>query len=390
MKSNSFDKNRVGIVSYALTSYKGETEMLGEELVFQVCRSALDKAGITRDELDAVAIASQDFNDGITISLGPLVPAAGGYNSNKDAVRVESGGVFAIISAYAAILAGNANCVMVASADTAEFDPMIISNMSYDPVFRRDVGVNSTIASAMVATSYMHRHGATEADYALVAAKNYAAGSLNPYAHIRNGYSVEEILASPVITWPLRAHECCPLSFGGTALLLASEEKAMDLCDDPVWITGCGMSSERYYGNWVEILEMSALRSASQDAYRRAGIKDPGNEIGTAEVSSPFAPLELLEYEALGLCDNGTALKILHEGTTATDGKLPVNLAGGNLCTNGPNSDGLFKTIQAVMNLKNELPGTKSNAEKAIIHDSDVYLGFPGASHAVLILERGR
>jgi len=387
---NSVRNKRVGIVSYGLTKYKGETEMLGEELIFKVCKSVLDKAGIPREALDAVVIASQDFNDGITISLGPLVPAAGGYNSNKEAVRVESGGVFGIISAYASILAGGANCVMVASADTTEFDPMTISNMSYDPFFRRDIGTNSAIAGAMVATSYMQKHGAKEVDYALIAAKNYAAGALNPYAHIKNGYSAEEVLASSLIAWPLRAYECSPISYGGAALLLASEERAMELCDDPVWITGCGMSSERYFGHWSEIVQMSALRAACQDAYRRAGIKAPAKEIGTVEVSSPFAPLELLEYEALGLCENGAALKILHEGVTSIEGKLPVNIAGGNLCTNGPNSDGLFKTIQAVMNLKNELPSAKSNAEKAVVHDSDLYLGFPGASHAVLVLERGR
>lgn len=380
---------KVGIVSYALTSYKSSNEMLGEELVFNVSKSVLDKAGITREEIDQVVIATTDTNDGITISLGPLVPAAGGYNSNKEGVRVETGGVCALISAYTSILAGSAECVVVASADAVEFDLHMISNFSYDPCIHRDIGINSTIASAILATNYMRKHGVTEEDYALVAAKNYATGALNPYAHIRKGYSVKEVLASPLVAWPLRMYECGTHSFGGAALLLASEERAKKLSDNPVWLTGCGMGSERYFGDWNEIVQMSALRSASQAAFKMAGIKNPIKDIDVAEVFNPFAPWELMEYEALGLCEEGKATKLLRGGIVSMDGALPVNVSGGTLCTNAPNSSGLFSTIQAVMYLKGELPKAKSDARRAVVCDSDVYLGVPGASYAVIVLERG-
>ncbi len=379
--------NRVAIVGHALTDYGGTVDMLIEELTFKVTSSAFKDIGITREDVDAVIVSQQDTYDGLTMSQGFVTPAAGGYL--KDSTRNESGGAFAIINAYATILAGSADCVVVASADATEFNPLHVSNFSYEPFFRRPIGMNSMLACAMLAQTYMDRCGASEEDYAKVTAKNYAAGAGNPYAHIKGAYSFEDVMDSPITSWPFREKECPPLSFGAGVLILASEDLAKQLTKDPVWITSCGIGAERYFGDWNDLAQMSALKAASSVAFNRAGIKVPRKEIDLIEVSSPFPPLELLEYEALDLCDKGKGLELFRDGSTYEDGVIPVNVSGGTICTNGPNSNGIFKTIQAAMYLKGELPKSNSNARRAVICDSDMYLGMQGSTHAVLVLERG-
>lgn len=379
-------QGKVAVIGYGLTAYTGKGTARADELIFRATRLALEKAKISREEIDMVVVGTVDAYDGITISNGLLAPAAGAYN--RDSIRLENGGVFAIVSALATILAGIAQCVVVASGDAVTFDSISVSNKSYDPFFRRPLGLNHITASAMLAAQYMNKYSATEEDYALVAAKNYKAAAQNPYAHINKGYSVEEVLNSPMVSWPLRQYEICPTSYGAAALVLASEEKAKELSDSPVWITGCGMGSEHYYADWDEVVRMPGLRHASQAAFKMAGVKNPKKEIGAAEVFNLVSPLELMEYEALGFCDEGKGRDLLRQGVTSIDGKLPVNISGGALCTNGLNSGGLFRTIQAAMCLKHEIPGVKINAEKALVCDSDLNLGFPGESHAVIVLER--
>jgi len=380
------NRMKVAIAGYATTHYRGEVEARADELIFHVTRSALEKSKITREDIDAVVIATEDANDGITISNGLLVPAAGAYN--RDSVRIETGGVFSVVSACASIMAGQAKCVVVSSADAARFDVISISNKSYDPFFCRPIGLNYIVSSAMLSAQYMHKYHATEKDFALLSAKNYSAAAKNPYAHIQNGYSSEEVLASPIVSWPLHLYDICPVSFGAAALVLVSEEIARRIHNDPIWISGYGMGSEPYFADWDDLVKMPGLTYAAKSAYKMADIKDTTKEIGAVEVCNLASPLELLEYEALGFCEEGAGKDLLNRGNYSREGNLQVNLSGGALCTNGLNSGGLFRTIYMAMYLKNELPNLVCESKKVLISDSDFHLGFPGGYHGVLILER--
>lgn len=374
-------KKKVGIVGYALSSFQDEAKESGEEITFRVSRAALDNAGISLEKVHTVVIPTTDAYDGVTISNAWLIPATGGFK--KDATRVENGGVAAIFSAFASILSKSAEFVLVASADAVAFDDAVVSNGSVDPFFVRPIGVNNIVFYALVATAYMKANNITERDLALIAAKNYQSGVKNPHAHIRKNYSVEDILASPMICWPLRSLETAPISKGGAAILLASEERTKELTPNPIWITGIGAGTSPYYVNWKSKLEMAGLRRACANAYKMADIRDPAAEINVAEVFDPFSPFELSTYEALGLCKTGEALELFRSGMTSGDGGKPVNPSGGGLCTNPPSSGGLFRTIQAVEYLE-----ATDSAKTAVVQDSDVVLGFGGESYNVLVLQK--
>jgi acetyl-CoA C-acetyltransferase len=108
------------------------------------------------------------------------------------------------------------------------------------------------------------------------------------------------------------------------------------------------------------------------------------------EIFNPFSAYELMAYEALGICPEGQGCDPLREGVTYPEGDLPVNLSGGSLCTNGPNSSGLFRVIYSVMLLRNEELGDElSMVRRGLVHDGDVGIGaIGGDSHAVMILEQ--
>jgi acetyl-CoA C-acetyltransferase len=374
--------SRVGIIGYALDKYGGDIVTSIEEAGFNVAKRAQLNSGIERDEIGSVHNSTMDMFDGITISNGILIAAAGGYN--RDATRVQNGGLFAIISACAKILAGGSSVAVVSSTDSVKYDLLKVSTMSTDPFFQQPLNYNYMTSYSLFSSQYLNQNGISDESYALVAAQNYRAGASNPDAHIRSGYSLENVLSSPMVSWPLRTLEVVSdPAFGGAAVILASEEKAKAISASPLWITGFGMGSNSV--NIDESIKMMALRKAARDAYRMAGVKDARREIDVAEINSPFSAWELAAYEALNFCQGGKEEELLKKGVTSLEGDLPVNPSGGTLCTNAPNSGGLFRFVQAAIYLHTD---QKRNARRALVHDSDMSIGLCGDSHALVILEK--
>ena len=381
---------KVAIISYGIIPYTGlgELGMWNDEATFLVAKQALDKVGLTADDLDTVVLSTMDGLDGITISNSILAPAAGGYK--KESNRIENSGVHCAISGIASILSGSSELVMVASSDNVKTDFNYVTNTVADPFFRGPLGFNHFQSYGLLAMDCLNTSDVTEDDFALAAAKNYQCGSSNPYAHVTKAHTVDEIKGSPMLSWPLRSLEIAGLSNGAAAILLASEKKAGEITKNPVWITGQGAGTNTYYGNWKELSSRAALKKAAQKAYDSAGIKDPKNDLDFLEISNPFSPFELMAYEALGICEEGAGAHLLRDGVTAVDGQLPVNMSGGSLCANGPNSSGIYRIIQAMMILQNEMSNAgKKDLSRGLVHDSDMSIGAVGGdSHAVLVMEK--
>ena len=100
---------------------------------------------------------------------------------------------------------------------------------------------------AMSAVRYMHKYGMTEEDMARVTVKNRMHAAKNPHAHLRKETTIDEVMASRLISWPIKLMDCCPQSSGGGAMVLASEKYIRDRNLEAVWITGVGHCSETYY-----------------------------------------------------------------------------------------------------------------------------------------------
>jgi acetyl-CoA C-acetyltransferase len=137
---------------------------------------------------------------------------------------------------------------------------------------------------------------------AKVSVKNLKNALNNPYAHKKGRIKVDDVLRSPMLSYPLRKLNCCPYSDDACAIILASEEKAKKITDNPVWVKGLGYAGDEQWLGDKDFVEWLPPITASRRAYKMAGIEDPGKELDVAEVYNPFTWQELLWYEQFGFC----------------------------------------------------------------------------------------
>jgi acetyl-CoA acetyltransferase len=180
------------------------------------------------------------------------------------------------------------------------------------------------------AREHMKRYGTTPIEFAKVAVKSHENASLNPYAQYREKYTVEDILASPMVAEPLTRLMCSPIGDGAAALVLCSEAKAKQLTTKPVWVTASilGSGKDRAPG------EPGVTTRMAKKAYEMAGVGP--EDIDVIELHDASAPAELMEYEELGLCKVGEGGKMIDDGETSLAGRIPVNPSGGLLSKGHP------------------------------------------------------
>lgn len=254
-------------------------------------------------------------------------------------------GAQAVIAARAQIPAGLADAVLVVGADAAPkgFFRPAGGERPDDPDWLRFrvLGATNPAYFGLYARRRMAVHGDTVEDFAQVKVKNAALGALNPYARYRRRVTAEEVAASAVVADPLRLLDICATSDGGAALVLSSMDFAhRHGVARPVRIRAVSTVTPRYPSTVLDLPDLAtdsavavappaeSLRaSIAREAYEEAGA-GPG-DLSFAEVYDLSTALELQWYEDLGLCAEGEGAKLLKDGATAPDGRIPVNSSGG-------------------------------------------------------------
>jgi acetyl-CoA acetyltransferase len=258
-------------------------------------------------------------------------------------------GAMAIDVARARILAGLCDIALVVGADTTPkgFLAPNAGDRPGDPDWLRFrlFGATNPAYFAFAARRRMDLYGATARDFAQVKVKNARHGLANPRTRYRKQVTVEDVLASPVVSDPLHLLDICATSDGGAALVLMSEAKARQLLDisQAVRIRGVASVTPTYPNTVLELPNIatdsslvvpppsrSYMDSIGDAAYEQAGIGP--DDVDVAEVYDLATALELDWYEHLGFCAPGEAEKLLRDGETAIGGRLPVNPSGGLAC----------------------------------------------------------
>jgi acetyl-CoA C-acetyltransferase len=216
---------------------------------------------------------------------------------------------------------------------------------------------------ALHATQHMSKHGTTEEDLAMVAVKNHRYGAMNPLAHLQHEITVEQVLGSSLIAWPLKLYDCCPITDGAAALVLASEEKVKELgIEVPVWIESIGYSSdtanlskrENYVG-------LEATVRASRMAYKLADVSP--KDVDVATVHDCFTIAEIMAYEDLGFCGKGEGAHMVREGETEVGGRIPVNIDGGLKAKGHPiGTTGVSMLVELKKQLREEVKPNRRQA----------------------------
>ena len=202
---------------------------------------------------------------------------------------------------------------------------------------------------AMRVKAHMQQYGLTRKQLARVAVKNHDHGALNPHAQYQKRVTVEEVLNSRMIADPITLQMTCPLGDGGAALLIGTKEMALRMGKRLVKILTSVLGS---YG-FTQENEPSIAERVSLKAYREAGINP--QEVQVAEIHDAVAPVELLLYEQLGFCGKGESGRLIDDGVTWFDGRLPVNTSGGLTAKGHPaGATGISQVAEVVWQMRGE------------------------------------
>jgi acetyl-CoA acetyltransferase len=234
------------------------------------------------------------------------------------------------------------------------------------------------------ARRYMQATGATVADYAAVAVKNHHHGSLNPRAQYREEVTVEEVLASRVISPPLTLLMCSPIGDGAAAVLLCSRESAERRQAPLVRVAASALVS----GRTVNGAAPTSVERASRRAYEQASIGP--EDLDLVELHDAAAPPELWLYEELGLCAPGDGAALLRSGASTLGGRIPVNTSGGLLSKGHPiAASGCAQIVELTEQLRGRADRRQvAGARVALAENNGGWLGPDPAATCVTILCR--
>lgn len=375
--------DNIAIVGVAQTKYeKRKKDKTYYDLVYEMTREAMDDAGLTLEDIDNVITVSNDFLDGRTISSMAVGDAAGAHDKNVS--TVEGDGTFGAFYGAMRVLGGFRTTLVVAHSKGSEGDIRYVTNGMFDPVYQRLLGIEAVTASALQANVYMDRYGITEEDFAKVSVKNHGNAKNNPFAQLPLDLTVEDVMLSRKIADPIKLLDCSPVSDGAAAIILSDEEMAKKARTRPVWIKGVAHCAEDYFLGDRDLADPRSLRDAAKRAYRMAGIEDPLDGIDVVELYDAFSYMEPLWLEGMGFCKPGQGGRMIDQGITPMDGKLPVNPSGGVLSAHAVLVAGLARIIEATLQVRGDagsrqVPGAKT----ALAHG---FNGPCGQSHCVWVL----
>jgi acetyl-CoA C-acetyltransferase len=219
--------------------------------------------------------------------------------------------------------------------------------------FEAPFGSQAASMYALAAQRHMYEFGTTSEQLAWIKVAASQHAQHNPNAFLRKPVTVEEVLASPLVSDPLHRLDCCVITDGGGALVVVSPEIARDLSRHCVKVLGHGEAIKHSDGGRVDLTYTGAVRSGAA-AYAEAGVRPA--DIDYASVYDSFTITVLEAIEDLGFCEKGEGGRFVADGgLIAQHGKLAVNTDGGALCNNHPaNRGGMTKVIEAVRQLRGE------------------------------------
>jgi acetyl-CoA C-acetyltransferase len=340
-----------------------------------LCREAMDRAledaGLTLDEVDAIVIGkAPDLFEGVMMPELYLAEALGA--AGKPLLRVHTagsvGGSTAIVAASLVQSGVHKKVLTVAYEKQSESNAMWA--LSIPIPFNMPVHAGAGGYFAPHVRSYIRRSGAPTHIGAIVAAKDRNNALLNEFAHLKNeGTTVESVLASQMLWDPIRYDETCPSSDGACALVIVSEDEAKR-SSNPAWIHGTVMRSEATTAAERDQVNPQASRDAAAALWKQAGITNPVEEIDEAEIYVPFSWFEPMWLESLGFADtNGGGWRLTESGETAIGGKLPVNASGGVLSSNPIGASGMLRFGEAALQVRGAAGAHQvDGARKALGH----------------------
>ena len=346
--------------AYIVGAYEHPTRKAPDKSVAQLhaecARGAILDAGLTKDDIDGY------FCAGDAPGLGPLSMVDYMGLKVRHIDSTDTGGssyLVHVAHAAEAIAAGRCNVALVTLAGRPRSEGSSGTQArnyganAPDAGFEFHLGMATANGYGMVAMRHMHEFGTTAEQLAWVKVAAAHHAQYNEHAMLRDVVTVREVVDSPLIADPLHRLDCCVVSDGGGAVIVARPEIAKSLKRPLVKIIGAGESPRGQNGGKVDLTTSGAAWSGAT-AFGEAGVKPA--DIQYASIYDSFTITVIMQLEDLGFCKKGEGGKFVADGNLISgQGRLPFNTDGGGLCNNHPaNRGGMTKVIEAVRQLRGE------------------------------------
>ncbi|HMK36895.1 MAG TPA: thiolase family protein [Desulfomonilaceae bacterium] len=322
--------------------------------------------------------------------LAPLVAEYAGIKPKNICARVEllcASGSSAIILAFGLIKSGQADVVMVAGGEKLytpqkwEVFYSELASVDHDWDGGQGLGLPPPVF-AMVAKQHMKQFGTKKEHLGVISVKNRRNAAKNPKAQFQTPVTMEEVMTGRMIVPPLTLYDCCPITDGAAALILATEEKAKQMTDKPlVYILGTGQASvNNMSANMPDWTTWEALKIAAKQAYTKSKVKP--EDVDVAMTHDCFTISEIIEMEDLGFCKKGEGGFFVGDGQNDFGGKIPTNTDGGLLgCGHPFGGTGIRQAMEVTRQLRGDAVQQVPDASIGLTHNLSGFI----AAHTVLI-----
>ncbi|ONH60448.1 acetyl-CoA acetyltransferase [Frankia sp. CcI49] len=369
----------MGVISTFQTPARSRhPEVTYVEQAQQAAAGALRAAGMRPDDIDAVVFSmAPTFFMGVADADRWSIDHV--FSAGKPFFRVHTGGSTggsAVHAGYSLVRSGMYRSVLIVGAERLDETPdaQEILNLTFDVFYERDMPLSTNTTVGLMCSRYMAKYGITQEDLARAAVRQRGNATANANAHLKGHITVADVMASPMIAYPLKLYDICPRSSASAAMVIGNAEIIEAFQSRPAFINGIGSRSDTYWlGDrmvptaFSDCGELGVAGPAGAEALRRAGITDPLHQIQVAEFYDPYTLLGYAQLEQLGFCEKGKAALLDADGMwDMHGGAVAVNPSGGTLCSNPIGVTGLIRAIEAA----NQVMGTAGDLQVSGVHRS--------------------
>ncbi len=380
----------VAIVGVGQSVFSRQCGVSIRELCFEAFKESMEGLDITNDDIDASIICSAPEYDkqrtpsGLISEYLELTPKPTFYietvcSSSSTGLRVAWSLIKSGLHKVVAVI-GFQKMSELTSREAAER-----MSRGGDIIWESPFGITMPAGYALYARAHMAEYGTTEEQLAKIRVKNAHYGAMNPKATYRKELSLEDVLGSDIITIPLKKFDCCANADGSSCIIVASGDVARRITKIPIWIIGLGAATDTMTMSGRQLLTgLRCSREAAKQAYQMASVGP--EDIDVAEVHDCFTIAELMAYEDLDFAKHGQGARLIEEGETYAEGKIPVNVDGGLLSKGHPIGATGGSQVRTIVNqLRGEATEVQvKGAETGLVHN----IGGVGQYGNVTILRR--
>ncbi|MHA1908254.1 MAG: thiolase C-terminal domain-containing protein [Candidatus Thorarchaeota archaeon] len=377
----------VAIVGIGHTDFRSTTpDVSFKEQMYEAAVKAYNDAGVNpRKDIGSFVTAAEDYWEGYSI-FDEFVPDQLGAVL-KSVCTISGDGLQALVTGAMQVATGLFDVVAVEAhskaSDLLSFHGIVTHAL--DPVYNRSLNANPFFVAGLEMRKYLAESKNTREHCARVVTKNKRNALDNPLAAYGAVMSVDEVLNSEMVADPLTRRDISPRADGAIVFVLASEQKAKELNDNPVWLKGMSWISETPWlesRNWSEALY---AKKTAEKAYKMAGISNPQKQIDLLEVDDWFSYKELQHLESIGICDKGEAGKLLEQGKFDRNGDIPVNVSGGRLgAGNLLEGSSLQSVLECALQIRGHAGKRQQKDVKTAVAQS--WRGVPTATGSMVVL----